>query len=1276
MKRSTTRTNMCNTEIKAMNKSENVKDLAIQTARNELADSVKNLMIANSAVKATNIMSADAETKLKDLIKAKADLVLNSKEYDEMTKKFVKAPAELNLHTDVLDEILEEALLSDREVDKEAIFQTQVVDTLTSLIQMNAGLLMCSVFDRSIGLPVSEHEIKFRNLIKGVVLGHMCSAKWVTPHAYILGGKEGHVVVNGVDSISVDVDAMVDVVAVRETTKAMALELAGEEYKTIKDSSVINLDNFGITIELFPAKGATAAIKATLTWNEFFTKARLLNRIVMVGVKGKDGEREAIFASRNLNSFRRIAALHLSGVELNGLKDDPTAMAVINVGAKISKTGLTAAQVIKTPFQGLVANGYMSEDNLAISNLLTAAGYKPVLNAEQYAAQGYVTKGAYVTKANAFCDEHGNSYEDAAKLLARLQKLALNRSQYSVMAKTVVVAPVMVNTVPANYRVNKLAQSEFNDMLARDLVAGNSVGTPAMNNVIGTVRAVTGSNEGESGQKAVIGLYDEMNTEAVEAVTTALFGANLHTEKVIIAGFGSTKAASFKHHMDGYELVQAEFKGKAVVFARKEVVEEYKITDSYTAFNYEIVEQGKLSSVEAATDRLARRVFGRKNVTIMDMLYSQEANDAATVFLGEDFNIVDRVKMLLDSGVIREKSLKNKTNSQLNAGLEFQFGRELAESVLEFLVTQNHSEEYRHNVFAALNIAANRTDGIATIDGKALIGKVAEIMTEYGSTNVDSSVWNISVVNHLAEQLKSANSLLVTLDFGYNNQVTVPVNNNVLNSVERIGRNFDVRVSGLMADILASIAHAVKQALKGKLTLSEKAGAIIVEKIAVARDRAFSKKLNQIPTIGTNVALITSGKLTDNELVSARVQAAERKASGTYAERVIGLITKPPVLWMGSISAIKLIRKDFSEAKRILMGASAYISPEKALGNGNDADGDRIAVDFVAERIVASEPRLHPDYYIDARDENVAVGGRFYSNFWKEELEGMTLNKANASKLDKFKVTTEEFEEAMVKSVFQAAYAKANVAIYTTHGSDVMNYKDVWLNAAKEAITKGHDLFNGKMSSYLADIRGSEVKMDAVINALHTVVVDTANACVNFDAMDQVKDEAGRNVKKLAELIAPTALAKFDSKFIQYVNEGQTFESASNGVITKRFADVAAVMFKEKGHNISLASIENVLPVDVKDMYVRLFVAFVIVKANMAVGVAKRTTFNQFLTVTGKYKDDLSLEALLAEKESDGYTTNDGVVHKRTMLSVRSAASFILSTAYKNAKTTLVEAVL
>ena len=41
----------------------NVKDLAIQTAHNELADSVKNLMIANSVVKATNITSADAETK-------------------------------------------------------------------------------------------------------------------------------------------------------------------------------------------------------------------------------------------------------------------------------------------------------------------------------------------------------------------------------------------------------------------------------------------------------------------------------------------------------------------------------------------------------------------------------------------------------------------------------------------------------------------------------------------------------------------------------------------------------------------------------------------------------------------------------------------------------------------------------------------------------------------------------------------------------------------------------------------------------------------------------------------------------------------------------------------------------------------------------------------------------------------------------------------------------------------------------------------------------------
>ena len=1269
----------------------NVKALALTTAMNELKDSMKAVQEAQQVLLGTSVFSKKFAEVQDKFVKAQTALAINSQEYVEMNTDKVFEEVDVNFNTKLIDGLVDEALFASGEYDKEEAYNARCIYILIKLIQLYKGYMAASKFNKQlfaggVNDVAVQYEERFRNLVHALVLGTWTKGTMLTPYMQIFGGKLGATIVQPVDAFNFESgieELGIDLSDIRTAFGKMALYFDSsfvsqkERYKVLVEADQISFFEHAIKIRMFKD------VCVTMSWEDFYTKAKMLDQTLMICI-AKDGGTDALGrptmvateVGTRLNAFQRIAALHVSGVDLDGLKDDPTAVAVINCGTRMSAKGLSTCSVVKVPFQGMIADGKMTPELAAINTLLTSESSKwvPILNAEQYGRQGFITKsGTYVSEANAFCTAEGESFEGASKLLARLQKLALNKSMYKFKARNIIVAPALFNLVlkeikadPGKRAPSAIAQSEFSECLARSLVAGNDVASEALTDKVGVVRIVSGKDVDASGQKAMLGRFERMNTASIETVADTI--PNFQTSQALISGLNSTKSSVFKKSSDGWTLVQGDYKGQVVYFYVKEVVEEFQITDSATASAYELVEQEKLTGVEAAVDLLQRRIFGKTSMTIMERVYGEEA-----LAFGE--GVVERIQAMEAAGLIRKKAIKNKTNSQLNSGLEFQFGKEFAEKALEFWIKQNDAIGYRQKVSAASIIQNGANFGVAVVDGQQLIRDLALRCYAAGVENVKSSVWPTTVVANLVRTLARTNSPVVVLDFGNDQSVAIPVLQSMLDDIEEIGRINYVRVGGLLSEILQAVGHSVLQALsKAKVdtdgcpelvgTSVKAAGvAVIMDKIAKARDRAFGKKLNQIPTIGTNVFLLTSGKLKGNEIVSGKVQEASRKAERAYGCDVVGLLTKPPVLWLGSISAVKIVFTRFTERDDILEGMSAYISPEKALGNGNDADGDRLAVDFLPKYITALDARLSPEWYIDARDESIAAGGRFYSNFWKEEMAGMYYTPGKAPSVQ---VTADQFEQSIVSAVFKAAYSKTNVAIYTTHGATTLAWKQVWLEAAKKAIKNLNSLYKDEVHGMqVADMLADEVKLNAVVEALHRFTVDVQNACVNFDAMDQIKSDTGADTKKLAELLSPWTLSFMSPEFIK-LKEGEDAGKASIRAIKQTITTLVGTMFKGS-HNISYAQLNNIIPSTAGQTKIWFFLTYVMAYAGMKVGVANRTSFCKWNSMAKDLKDThITMESLLAEKASKTYVTNTGEefnCNEDTTLS--STASYILQTAIK-----------
>ena len=757
---------------------------------------------------------------------------------------------------------------------------------------------------------------------------------------------------------------------------------------------------------------------------------------------------------------------------------------------------------------------------------------------------------------------------------------------------------------------------------------------------------------------------------------------NTDSEEFVVAGMNSTKSTAFKRGADGWELMETNYQGKKVVFwVKASISEELKITDSATAELYEVNPDNlvPLQHEAAALDTLARVVNKKKSQSVMTMIYEGR---------GYTEDLYTRITSLLKAGVIREKRIGNKTNSQLNAGLEFQHGVENARTILEFLIAQNKASTYRQDLINSTYLFSGKDlgDKVAEVNAEELIRSISEAVYADGRVdNLESQVWNMYAVQTLVTELQNANKPFIKFVFPtVGKGVVVPVSRRVVESVENTERPYDVRVSGLLAELLFAFGYFISRAKKVfnadlqmndyEIEFTDHSVDFTIEKITSARDRSFGKPLSQVPTIGVNCFLITSAMLHKNELLSCRAEKARQLAQDEYQQMVTGIYTKPPVLWMGSITGVKFVldikdatieRKHmFFDARpnfhSVMMGNAAYQSPEKAIGNGNDADGDRVSIDMIPTVLLVGCPGLHPEVYVDARKETTAAGARFYANFWEEELGGMVRNTSKS--LGDFKVTAETFQSEMTGAIFAASKAKAAVAIYTTHQTVNMNNRGVFTKAVSVALQRlARDKRCVGMKSWINNVLASEFALNEVSESIWKFTLDVQGACVNFDAMDQVKDSSGRDTKKLAEVLSPSAL-KFNSVSLIEVEGVTTDEQKAEYAIQKlnnRVKLINDTMFDVTAHNISYDQLNTVLPVDTaKESEIKFFLSYIMAFAGQEVGVTTHFYFDACQQVMKPIKSKVSnIENAMMELENKEMQQIKTDCVSRSM--VKSAMSFL-----------------
>lgn len=115
------------------------------------------------------------------------------------------------------------------------------------------------------------------------------------------------------------------------------------------------------------------------------------------------------------------------------------------------------------------------------------------------------------------------------------------------------------------------------------------------------------------------------------------------------------------------------------------------------------------------------------------------------------------IARLRDSGVIRLKAVRNKTNSQWNTGLEFQHGSDNAEAIIEFLIAQNRAMDYRTNTLNSMFLMQGmvRDTDTAIVDAEALIESITETLATGRVSNLESQVWDMFAVEKLIKALKA-----------------------------------------------------------------------------------------------------------------------------------------------------------------------------------------------------------------------------------------------------------------------------------------------------------------------------------------------------------------------------------------------------------------------------------------------------------------------------------------------------------------------------------------
>lgn len=1128
---------------------------------------------------------------------------------------------ELNcmLNTDELEAAAEEALTNYTDVDKEAGRQLAYIYGLIAVV--NIVKVSKAVYSLD---PESEYTTALRYAMFNLRMrmSHNTDNAYKNVWHSVFGGVNSKGKVHAVESV-----CGVPTKAIRE--QYLAMELEGQ-------SDLVTLDDKGISIRPF-----TKVEPKRIGLREAVRKLQYVGQVVFIRTLNKENGMTAQI-SKAMSALQRLVGLHVSGIALEGLANNSRFESVVKVGFH-GKTW-TGAKVVMDPIAVLKdgEDAYDAEE-IAIANTLREAGYSVAATPENYGKHGYVQKAKSYNRReiNAFINEDGSSHENMAKLLVRLMKQVWNPGEVQFNGiKTLVVGlvnPEMAN-LPKDIDVEAL--KEVNTEVSQAFVAGPAIASESAFSFMGTGRFVTGDEAEASGQKTVVCDPSKTMVKALSHVYFNLGGG--HDKQFVIAGLNSTKSAKFKY-TDGWKMETFLTEdGKKVALWVKSTHETYKLTYSATANAFRTVDL-KVEGVNAALNSLARSTEELKSETATKLIY---AKNGKTLF--------ENIQALLSEGRIQYKGHRVATNSQFNLGLEMQHGVAVAKEVVTALVQANIASQFRADVVSALELAEGNVDAadVGEVSAAEIINTIATGCAGLGLPLEDlkGKVLHINIVLDVMKMLAATGKRWINIKFNNDKGVLFPITQDFLDSFEGTSRPMYVALQGLAAELFEAFAFHVQKATE---TLDEEFGIVTysvqftdasidvsLDKISKARDAIAGKPLNKIPAYGCSLLLATSAHLKGNDVYAPVLNHLIGQAESAYRCHVTVLYFKSPILWKASISATNVVTRvakgndelnewlvqfgGTEEYSKVMQGTCSYISSEKAVKNGNDADGDLNSFLCVPNRSIDGSALSNENFFLDATNPYVAAGAHHYAAKWLEELDGLVLdaNKRTEAKLPEVSAddvaelgleaaTDKAFARAFEASIIRSAKEKANVAIFTSHQTTTLNFRGAFQSAfagalKRVSVTPGFSLFNNWINKLSSD----EFALNAASEAFWAFTSDVQGTCVNLDAMDQVKSLVGRNTKKLASLLSSGEL-----KFLNYsyvINLPQNKDVAEKTkvaqnitkAIAQRTDEVYNAMFNPDQHNIAIEQLNHVLPAytEAEANLVKKMVAMIVVVCGANVG--------------------------------------------------------------------------
>lgn len=1180
---------------------------AMKAAKKVLVKAEK--VVRNLQSKSGSALSATYEKAVKERIAAKCAYDDSALEFEvakfgnKVAGRFDLQTLAFRLNTDKLEDFIDAAHEEYAEVDKEIGKQLSTIYGLITIV--NVTKLARKVYKLD---PQSDHTIALRcamnTLRKSMTEDRNSNFKNVW-HSVFGGTNKKGTIKPVKDVFGVATEGLRDAF--------LGMELEGE-------SDLVKLDSKGIVIKLGNNVFKRMSIR------EAQRKAEYINQVVFVRNRVIE-DQTVTQVAKSLSALQKLAGLHTSGIALEGLRQNNRYSSVVVVGYKGKTWDKTSVALDPLAVLSEGEDAYTPEQ-LSLAEAVRKEGFGVCSSPENYGKHGYIQMvNTYNRGANAFMEADGSTYEDLAKMPPRLNKQAWNTGEVQFdNVRTIVIGCMDPQYKDLPKDILAADQEAFNFQVQRALVAGQAIASKEFYKYSGTGRFVTGEESDSSGQKTVVSDPSKTMIKELEHVYKEVGGVN---NQFVLAGLNSTKSAKFVY-TEGWTLEVFMFEGKKVAMWVKETVEKYKLTFSATSNAFRAVDE-KLVGVKAALNSLARSTDELQSETATKLIY---ANNGKT--------LEENIHQLLAEGKIEVKGTRVATNSQFNSGLELQYGVDVAKTILTSLVRSNIASSFRQDVVNALDIASKTIDenDIGEVSATKIVTTIADGCAAIGLPleDVKGKVLHVNIVKAVMDVLASTGKKWVRIRFNADNSVLFPITQDLLDSFESTQRPMYVALQGAAAELFEAFSYPVQTAAEN---VDEETGIITygvsftdatigysVEKLTKVRDNQAGKPLNKVPAYGCTQLLVTSAHLRRNETYSAVLSALEEKAGRAFRSTVVCLYFKSPLLWKGSVSTAELVEaignadtaawlEQFGGTKEyndLMQGTASYISPEKAVKNVNDADGDMNSFLFVPSATVVGSLLDNSSYFVDATNESVAAGAYHYASHWAKELAGLILDTENKKGVH---LKSCDFAQSFQEAVIRAAKEKANVAIFTSHQTATLNNRGSYQDGLEVALKRvaNHPEFS-MFSDWANKLLGNKFALKVASEALWSFNGDVQGSCVNFDAMDQVKSSEGHNVKKLASLLSSGEL-----KFVNFnyakstAPEGMELRTIALNVtkgIEQRTLEIYGTMFNPEAHNIAVNQLNHVLPAytEANAAIVKKMVVFLMVVCGSNVGYVTSTKYD------------------------------------------------------------------